>query len=61
MKMAGKMGCKYRDIKGLKIWRINTKYNMKNSNKTTQINIKQKNTTKSKFHFLTNELKKHAA
>jgi large subunit ribosomal protein L3 len=28
MKMAGKMGCKYRDIKGLKIWRINTKYNI---------------------------------
>jgi large subunit ribosomal protein L3 len=28
MKMAGRMGCKYRDVKGLKIWRINTKYNI---------------------------------
>ena len=27
-KMAGRMGCKWRMQKGLKIWRINTKYNV---------------------------------
>jgi large subunit ribosomal protein L3 len=28
MKMAGRMGCRYRELKGLKIWRINHKYNI---------------------------------
>lgn len=28
MKMAGKMGQKWRQLMGLKIWRINTKYNI---------------------------------
>jgi large subunit ribosomal protein L3 len=27
-KMAGRMGCKWRELKGLKIWRINHKYNI---------------------------------
>ncbi|CAF0762340.1 unnamed protein product [Brachionus calyciflorus] len=28
MKMAGRMGCKWRQLMGLKIWRINNKYNI---------------------------------
>jgi large subunit ribosomal protein L3 len=28
MKMAGRMGAQWRDVKGLRIWRINHKYNI---------------------------------